>query len=319
MAGTIIVVGAGMVGLACATRLAAAGQQVSLFDKGRGPGGRMATRRAEVEGKTHRFDHGAQFFTARDDGFRARVEEWQRAGVVARWQAAGEEAWVGTPAMNAPIRAAAEPLDVSWGTRVAGIQSREKGWRVSLDDGGEQFSDSVVLAIPAEQAAELLAGLHDDFAGRARRTVSRPCWALMAVFPDRLECADTLRGDDGEAVSWAARNGAKPGRDGSESWVVHASPEWSEAHLEDDASSVAARLLDAFLHQSGAGARAPVHMAAHRWRYAMVDPVDGPPALWDATRKLGVCGDWLIAPRVESAWVSGTRLAETMLDSIDVH
>ena len=313
MAGKTIVVGAGMAGLACATRLAASGQKVALFDKGRGPGGRMATRRVEVDGYTRHFDHGAQYFTARDEGFRAQVEQWHSAGAVAPWPEAGEEAWIGTPAMNAPIRAAAEPLDVTWGARVTDFQASEGGWSVTFADVETQQCERLVLAIPAEQAADHLRDVHAGFADRARRTQSRPCWALMAVFPDRLECADTLRGKNGETVSWAARNGAKPGRDGSESWVVHASPQWSEAHLEDDAQSVAATLLDAFFHQSGAGARAPVHMAAHRWRYAMADPVDGPPALWDAERQIGVCGDWLIAPRVEAAWVSGTTLAEKML------
>ena len=39
------VIGAGMAGMACAEVLVQAGWAVDLFDKGRGPGGRMSTRR----------------------------------------------------------------------------------------------------------------------------------------------------------------------------------------------------------------------------------------------------------------------------------
>ena len=308
----IAIVGAGMAGLACATQLARDGRQVTLFDKGRGPGGRMATRRAEIGGETVRFDHGAQYFTARDSGFQEQVALWESESVVARWPAAGEDAWVGTPAMNAPIKALAEPLEVQWAARVTDIVKSGQGWRLNVDDEIHEF-ESVVLGIPAEQAAELLANTHAEFADRARRTQSRPCWALMAQFPERLECGDVLRGGEGDTVSWAARNGAKPGRDGSESWVVHGSPDWSLTHLEEEADSVAGQLLDAFLHQAEVMPQAPLHMAAHRWRFAMAEPVDGPDALWDAEARLGVAGDWLIAPRVEAAWLSGTRLARAIL------
>jgi len=119
-----------MAGLACAGPLARAGHRVTVIDKGRGPGGRMASRRAEVGGRTLAFDHGAQYFTARDPAFRAEVAAWEAAGVVARWDAAGAEAWVGTPGMNAPIRAMAEGLDVRWGVRAEVLRRDGAVWRV---------------------------------------------------------------------------------------------------------------------------------------------------------------------------------------------
>ena len=102
MAKSIAIIGAGMAGLSCAVALARRGHKPVLFDKGRGPGGRMATRRADVNGTEVRFDHGAQYLTARDPRFVEAVEGWQSAGIVAPWPAAGEDAYVGTPAMNAP-------------------------------------------------------------------------------------------------------------------------------------------------------------------------------------------------------------------------
>ncbi|MEM9311642.1 MAG: FAD-dependent oxidoreductase, partial [Pseudomonadota bacterium] len=122
----IAIIGAGMAGLACAVQLAAAGRDVRVFDKGRGPGGRMAARRADVAGETVRFDHGAQYFTAREPAFREAVAAWEAQGVVARWPAAqtssSDAAWVGVPGMNGPIKAMADTVaqagrEVLWNTR----------------------------------------------------------------------------------------------------------------------------------------------------------------------------------------------------------
>ena len=98
-----LVIGAGMAGLACAAALARSGARVTVLDKGRGPGGRMAARRVEIGGETVSFDHGAQYFTVRDPAFRETVAAWEQAGVAARWPAAGVEAWVGVPGMRTSI------------------------------------------------------------------------------------------------------------------------------------------------------------------------------------------------------------------------
>jgi renalase len=115
------IVGAGIAGLACADGLAGRGNDVVLFDKGRGPGGRMSTRRIETsQGQAH-FDHGAQYFTVRDDSFGAKLSSWVDAGVAAPWPAAGSDAYVGVPGMNAPVRDLASRLVVRWGGRITGV------------------------------------------------------------------------------------------------------------------------------------------------------------------------------------------------------
>ena len=304
----VIVIGAGMAGLACATRLKANGRDVLCLDKGRGPGGRMATRRVEVGSETLRFDHGAQYFTVRNEGFAAQVSDWKSQGVCAPWPAAGDDAWVGTPAMNAPIQAMSGQVRVEWGERAIGIERDGDGWRVSTESSTFE-ARTLVLAIPPEQAEPLLNDHQPSFAARARDTSSQPCWAVMASFSERLPLPDILR-EDG-AIAWAVRDSAKPGRASGERWVVHATHEWSAAHVDREREDVAQRLLALLLN--GLNTPPPAYLTAHRWLYALSQPIAGDPAMWDADRRLGVAGDWLIASRVESAWVSGDRLAERIL------
>lgn len=305
------VIGGGMAGLACASELAMRGARVTVLDKGRGPGGRMAARRVEIAGEQASFDHGAQYFTARDPAFRAVVAEWEAAGVAARWPAAGDEAWVGTPGMNAPVRAMASALDVRWGVRAEGIARDGECWRVE-SDAGSFTAAQVLVAVPAEQAAVLLAEPAPDLAALAASVVSAPCWAVMAGFAAPLARADAFRSDNGP-VSWAARNSAKPGRGGGEAWVIHASPARSGELVDAPKDEVARLLLADFFSATGAPPADPLHLDAHRWLYAMPQALAGEGARFDAARGIGIAGDWLHSPRVEGAWLSGRALAALVL------
>lgn len=308
----VLVIGGGMAGLSAASRLNAAGLKTIVIDKGRGPGGRMASRRADIGGVPVGFDHGAQYFTARDLDFLETVKGWERAGIVARWPAAGDDAWVGTPAMNAPIRAMAEGIDVRWGVRAERLAPTMAGWEV--DTEGENFTARrVIVAVPAEQAAMLLADVAPKLAKLAGSVRSDPCWAVMAAFAQRLPIeGDVIRSETGP-LCWAARNSAKPGRQGPETWVVHAAPDRTRSLLEKDKAEVIAALLSDFFVAADCPATAPVHADAHRWLYSLPKALGGAPARYQADARIGIAGDYCHSPRVEGAWASGRALAEMLL------
>lgn len=303
------IVGAGMAGLACAETLSRQNYPVQLFDKGRGPGGRMSTRRIATSAGDASFDHGAPAFAASAPAFRQRLDAWIAAGLAAAWPAAGPNAYVGVPTMGAPIRQMAAGQSVRFATRVMKIEATEPGWRLVLDQGDAVEADVVVVATPAEQASELLAPVAPAFAAAAAAVRSVACWTLMLAFAEKLPTdADWLQGGTGDAIGLAARNNAKPGRAGPEAWVVQAAPDWSRTHLEADSEWIAEALTAAFAARIGIALPPPLARTAHRWRYAN-PAAGGPGIMFDASRKLGVCGDWLVGPGVEAAWLSGTSLA----------
>ncbi len=302
------IVGAGMAGLSCAEGLVQRGHEVILLDKGRGPGGRMSTRRLQTSGGEAHFDHGAQYFTVRDQGFQAQVNAWIAQGVVAPWPAVGNDAYVGVPSMNAPVRHMANRHTVHWSALVTKAESVGSGWRLSVESGEVFDVDMAVIATPAEQTAALLEPVVPELASRARAATSEPCWTLMLAFSETVAVAgDCIRGDD--VIGWAARNSAKPGRTGPECWVVQGTANWSRLHLESPADEVAAELEVALSNMLGVALPPSLGSACHRWRFAR-SAGEGSGAIFDRDLSLGLCGDWLLGPRVEAAWVSGTSLAE---------
>ncbi|WP_375419632.1 NAD(P)/FAD-dependent oxidoreductase [uncultured Sphingomonas sp.] len=306
----VAIIGAGIAGLSCATRLQETGHHVTLFDKGRAAGGRMSTRSVATVAGVFSFDHGAQYLTARDPEFRSAIDDWEAHGVVAPWPAAGANAWVGTPGMSAIVRHLAADVDVRWGTCVESIDRTEAEWRLYPRIDG--CYDAVILAIPAEQAAPLLAPHDPSMASEALACRSAPCWTVMLAFDLVLKTPGDIIRDAG-IIGWAARDVAKPGRSGAETWVIQATPDWSKAHLEDSAELVIDRLVAAFAEHVAGRLPDPLVRIAHRWRYARVAASDLG-SLWNAEERLGAAGDWLLGPRVESAWLSGRQLADRILE-----
>ncbi|MGK5025204.1 NAD(P)/FAD-dependent oxidoreductase [Janthinobacterium sp. RB2R34] len=321
----IAVIGAGIAGAACASALQQARLHVSVFDKSRGAGGRMSTRR----GEDWQCDHGAQYFTARAPAFRAEVARWEEAGVAAQWQPAlrsvdadgasvgspgdsGTERFVGAPRMSSVAAWLASSLALYTGTTISALRREEAGWRLHVQDAAPlaQHFDAVVLAVPAPQAAPLLRDIAPEQAALACATAMEGCWSLMLEYATPLSLGfDAAFVNDGP-LRWVARNSAKPGRAGRESWLLHASAQWSEAHIELDSDSVAALMLAAFARLGGP---APQRWSAHRWRYASTPQSCTQVFCWDANQQLGLCGDWLNGGTVEAAWLSGHELARQII------
>lgn len=319
----IAVIGAGLAGLSCAQALHAAGRQVHIFDKARGAGGRMATRRTDKLS----FDHGAQYFTARDASFQAEVAKWQAQGQVQPWQgrfaawdgqrltSSGDTLrFVGVPGMSSLCRSLLQGLDFTAQQRLSSLRQVANGWLLRFEDRQELQARQVVLALPAPQVALLLPAEHRA-AAIAGSVAMSPCWAAMLQLDRALDCPfDGLFVNSGP-LSWAARDSSKPGRresghTGGEAWVLHATTAWTNAHIDDTQEQAAAALAAAFSAIVGQKVVAAA-LCSHRWRYALADaPLD---IACIHEMGLGVAGDWLHGSRVEGAWLSGQALAARML------
>lgn len=315
----IAVLGAGISGLACARVLAGARLRVVVFDKGRAPGGRASTRRRDGLA----FDHGAQHFTARTAGFLHEVEAWRRAGIAAEWDArvkvlergvesacsSAPRRHVGVPGMDAVAGYLARGLDVRCGTKVSAVERVGGAWWITSDSGARSGPfDELVAALPSPQVAKLLGDVAPALAARAAAAVMQPTWAVMVELAHPLDVGFDAAFVNASPLSWIARESSKPGRAAGERWVLHASRAWSVLNLEREPEVVARTLLAALADALTTRELRARHLVAHRWRYALAEPVLEELYLRDAALGVSACGDWCGGARVEGAWASGAAL-----------
>ncbi|HDZ55929.1 MAG TPA: FAD-dependent oxidoreductase [Pseudomonas xinjiangensis] len=319
----IAVIGAGLAGISAATALNEANHMVTIFDKSRGSGGRMSSKRTEVGD----LDLGAQYFTARDSHFRQLLQQWLDKGWVAEWtprlfrfdqqglheSADQQQRFVGTPRMSALSRHLIGDLRFQSQTRIAQVhRDDDNQWQLSDDVGAVHGPfDRIVVAVPAPQAVALLkqAPLLAQAAAQATMDAG---WTLALAFeqslPTPVEACFVRSGP----LDWISRNSTKPGRGGRDTWVVQSTPGWAADHLDADHETIATHLQQALSEVLGLTLPSPASLHVHRWLYAR--PTDQ--CNWGALAapELGiyVCGDWCLGGRLENAWLSGQQAAKTV-------
>jgi len=322
----VAIVGAGVAGLACAAQLRAAEVSVTVFDKGRRPGGRMSSRSLD-EGLS--FDHGCQFFSANDPAFGGQVKRWVDSGVVSVWRGcmielndghaiqktSSRKRYVGVPEMASVCSDLATGINVRSGVGVNEVRRIQEMWHL-LDDSGAflgQF-DALIVATPPAQTEKLVTHV-PSLLSVARRVRMSSCWSVMLAFPVRLDCSFDGAQVHNSSLTWIARNSSKAGRiDTPECWVGQSSAGWSANRLGDSRDTIATELADEFGKLVGV-AMEPEYLSAHRWKYAIpTTPLDlDTGCLFDDALNIGLCGDWCLGNRVQAAWLSGTAAATRVL------
>jgi len=305
------IIGAGMTGLSCARTLKDAGHTPVILDKGRGIGGRLATRRAD---NGLQFDHGAQYITAKTEEFQKLIESLMSVDAAGEWDIGERKGFVGVPSMNALAKTLASDLDIRRQAQVRSVTETEGRWSLEIDKETLVF-DRLIITAPAPQTMALL-GTGHPISKQITHVSLLPCWTLMAAFDDEVDALPASHRDPDAPLAWIASEKTKPGRPDRTAFVAQASPDWSQDHLELDKAIVADLMLSELCKMLSLDRSRVIHDNAHRWRYAKVGTPLGEPYLSNASKTLFLGGDWCLDARVEAAWQSGTAIAATLLSEL---
>ncbi len=303
-----IIIGAGLSGLAAAKSLDAAGLNVLVLDKGRRPGGRMASR--EVEGAM--FDYGAQFLSARDQDFRRLINGFLGTARVIPWFERATEIYYCSPlGMNAIPEFLAASLRVECGVTVSVVRRDGKVWRVIAQDGTVYTSEAVIVTAPLPQSLGLVE-IPSDIRSALNAIEYHRCIAILAVLdgPSAIPEPGFLRLSE-EPLQTLADNRLKGLDSESVGVTILASPVFSLAHWDTPEAEVARLLIAAADPYLGSGVS---HWRYHRWRYSQ--PIQTYPERFyglDQTPPLALAGDAFGGPRVEGAFLSGHAAANWLL------
>jgi len=305
----IAIIGAGLAGAVLAQRLRKAGHAVTIFEKSRGAGGRMATRRTD----RFAFDHGSPCFTAQSDRFRAYLEPLIAQELVAPWHGrfsglAAEERFVAVPAMNGLAKALVAGATLRTQVQVAPIEEPH----VLRDADGNPLGrfDWIVSTAPAPQTAALFGDLAPVALAQDHMTGA---FTTMLGFTEAHDPGWDMAEADDRVIASMIRNSAKPGRTGgTTSFVIHARSDWSQTRIDHASHAVQPLIVDAFTRITGINAGAAAYVTTHRWRYAHANAGMTEGCIFVPEVGLAACGDWCIGGGVEAAFCSAITLADRL-------
>lgn len=309
----IAIIGAGLSGVQCGKLLTERGHTVNLFEKSRGVGGRMSTRRLDWS----HLDLGAQYFTARSSIMRQCIDQWLAAGWISKWSFTPYKVkeggiapspdetprYVAVPDMNHLCKNLAEGLSVTKSVCITDIERHADQW-VLRAESGENFEgfDWVVASLPAEQSKNLLR--KEAIASEIPDRVHAPCWAL--ALGTEGEADPNIQGVFGDkTISWVSRQNSKPARaicqTIDDAWILHFSSDWSERrgkYLDQNIIALGQQWLESALNTS----LKVTHSYHHFWRFANITPDSrNIGCLCDKTRQIGVIGDWTVGGKISGA------------------
>jgi renalase len=315
----VLVIGAGMAGLCAASHLQTRGYKVRVVDKGKGVGGRMATRRMGAA----TFDHGAQYIVATEPRLVRIMGEACKAGVVYDWpkgpysEPREVEGWVGRNGMNAFPKFLSSGLDIQLQRTVVALAEENERWRVEMAEGPPESAGAVILTAPAPQSMAILrAGavrIEPEMKKCLEDITYDRCLAVMATLDRKPLMARVGFFCPWEApILWVADNQQK-GISTEPAVTILATDHFSRKHWEGDRDAAARELLDWVADALKAKV---TECSVHGWMYAgprVAGPY--PHAVISEAPPLVLAGDAFGGPRVQRAADSGWEAAEWLTKS----
>ena len=320
-----LIIGGGISGLIIATKLKRHGIKATILDKGRGIGGRLATRRirhsSDIEGI---FDYGAQHFTVSNLQFQAWVDEWIKQGIVKEWAQGfpttdgtiedyNQTYYRGIKSNRSIAKNLAKDLDIHTSTKIIDLKWQENSkWLIQAENGANFAGDILIITAPVPQSLALLDNseitLAPELRQRLEQVVYHKCIAVLALLeqPSHIPESGGLFLDD-NPLSWIASNYKKGISPQGYAVTLHAGSEFSETHWESDNENLVNQLFKAASPWLNSNV---IKYQVHRWRYSQPRTVYGEPYLAIPEISLIMAGDAFVAPNIEGAVLSGLAAAE---------
>jgi renalase len=340
------IIGAGISGLTAGRLLAKAGHEVTILEKSRGYGGRMATRYAGSKNQA-KLDHGLSWFTAHSPEFMSFTAELLEKKLVRVWGERfpffdGEKIQLENPiapsgpiytsvnGMNTIGKYLARWVDVKTESKVGGFthiganRRKKRSWMINMSASNTFEADAIIIATPAPQAYGLLNTTIDEIETlKIVREIDEvhydPSLSLMLGYGKQdipswqgIMCKNS-------SISFISNEASKRDGDQETTLVVHTTPGFTRAHRNSDEEQVRSELLGELSRIAGGWTAAPEWHQLHFWRYSRPQRALNKPflELESLESPLAVVGDYFDGFDLDAAYLSGYKLAKHWIDKFN--
>ena len=321
----IAVIGAGLSGITIASIIKEK-FKVEVFEKSRGVGGRMSTRKE----LPFIFDHGAQFFKIESNDFKNFVAELIAQQIISPWKLKlayfegdnlkkikmiqkKHKFYVGVPSMDSIVKYMSKDLCVNLNTKIERIIKQGDKWYI-YDQNKKRHGhyDWIIISLPAEQSLELIAKTI-CFHSLIKKIKMVGCISLMVGLNKSLNLdydAALIKNKD---IAWLALNNSKPHRKKNTCLLINSSYEYAKKNSNSSKIKVQKHLLNETRNLINSNLSDAELLKVHQWKYVEAKNHPAEDYFIDRDQKIGVCGDWFINSRVEGAFLSAKKLSNEIL------
>ena len=293
--------------------------KVNLYDKGRGPGGRASFKR--VKGKIG-FDHGTQYFSPKTKEFKKFTNRLIKIKILKKWN--GNHIFlnskkkenkkhikiIGKKGNNDICKFLLKKVKCYYQSEVKKIYYKNKLWFLLFSDGKVKTYKGVILTCPFPQLKRLSEKFINNIFIKKKLKMDANITVMIAIKKNKRSPCSFVFNDP--ILGWAGNeNSKKRFKSKYDLWTLQSTFKWANRNIDKNKKNLKKNskiLIDKFFKLTKIERSKVIYSINHGWKYSSNSKPFKIRSYWDPQKKLGVCADWFIGPRLESGWLSAHDL-----------
>ena len=293
--------------------------QVNLYDKGRGPGGRASFKR--IKGQIG-FDHGTQYFSPKTIEFKKFTNRLIKIKILKKWS--GNHIFlnskkkenkkhikiIGKKGNNDICKFLLKKVKCFYQSEVKKIYYKNKLWFLLFTDGKIRTYKGVILTCPFPQLKKLSEKFINNTFIKRKLKMDANITVMIAIKKNKKSPSSFLFDDP--VLGWAGNeNTKKRFKSKYDLWTLQSTFKWANKNIDKNKKNLKKNskiLIDKFFKLTKIKKTKVIYSINHGWKYSSNSKPLKIRSYWDPKKKLGVCADWFIGPRLESGWISAHDL-----------
>mgnify|MGYP001459599183 FL=1 len=293
--------------------------QVNLYDKGRGPGGRASFKR--IKGQIG-FDHGTQYFSPKTIKFKKFANRLIKIKILKKWS--GNHIFlnskkkenkkhikiIGKKGNNDICKFLLKKVKCFYQSEVKKIYYKNKLWFLLFTDGKIRTYKGVILTCPFPQLKKLSEKFINNKFIKRKLKMDANITVMIAIKKNKKSPSSFLFDDP--VLGWAGNeNTKKRFKSKYDLWTLQSTFKWANKNIDKNKKNLKKNskiLIDKFFKLTKIKKTKIIYSINHGWKYSSNSKPLKIRSYWDPKKKLGVCADWFIGPRLESGWISAHDL-----------
>jgi predicted NAD/FAD-dependent oxidoreductase len=293
--------------------------QVNLYDKGRGPGGRASFKR--IKGQIG-FDHGTQYFSPKTIEFKKFANRLIKIKILKKWS--GNHIFlnskkkenkkhikiIGKKGNNDICKFLLKKVKCFYQSEVKKIYYKNKLWFLLFTDGKIRTYKAVILTCPFPQLKKLSEKFINNTFIKRKLKMDANITVMIAIKKNKKSPSSFLFDDP--VLGWAGNeNTKKRFKSKYDLWTLQSTFKWANKNIDKNKKNLKKNskiLIDKFFKLTKIKKTKVIYSINHGWKYSSNSKPLKIRSYWDPQKKIGVCADWFIGPRLESGWLSAHDL-----------